>query len=105
MEVVLPGGETLVQCVDMLVMATHQYTKHKGTKFYQELHEYERCKKRSILNRIRLESYKSNANVMLMSRAMEGGREGGGECQVGDKVWLESELPRQQANGQWFSEQ
>lgn len=48
-----------------------------------------------------VEAIQMNANVMLMSRGMEGG----GECQVGGKVWLESELPRQRANGQHLSEQ
>lgn len=42
---------------------------------------------------------------MLMSRGREGGREAGGECQVGGKVWLETELARQQANGQRLVEQ
>lgn len=29
----------------------------------------------------------------------------GGACQVGGKVWLETELARQQANGQRLGEQ
>lgn len=46
-----------------------------------------------------LKSCKWNANVMLMSSGRWGG------CQVGGKVWLESELVKQQANGQRLGEQ
>lgn len=48
---------------------------------------------------------RSHANEMLMSRGGGGVREAGGECQVGGKVWLETELARQRANGQRSVEQ
>lgn len=96
--------------IETLLTVMSKYKKHKikntihSIRGNQVLLRAEKWRKNKKMWEIRKSDWshiKWNANVMLMSRGMEGG----GECQVGGKVWLESALARQQANGQRLGEQ